>query len=324
MGGIPFKYDADVDLSNRESSHSLLVELTGPSKLVLDVGCHTGYLGKALVGQGCRVVGIEADVGAAAVAARAYEAVFAVNLDETDLAALLPGASFDVILFGDVLEHLKDPPRTLRQATALLARDGYVLASMPNIAHASVALALLRGEFQYQERGLLDSTHLRFFTLHSIETLLAQSGYRLDRVRRMQKDIHQTEIPVHPEDFPEAVVAFALQHPEARTYQFVVQAYPNSPSQRPAFLPSLAGKLVCPTSGAAFSPQDTLLLQVQELYKRERLLGRSLQETHLELRALGNKCDELEEQLRRYQNLPFMKTLRWLRRKILRLPEPAS
>ena len=321
MESSPFKYDLQLDLSQANNSHVLQLELTGQNKIVLDVGCATGYLGEALVRRGCRVVGVEADPAAAAAASRVYEAVFVADLDQVDLTATLAGARFDVVIFGDVLEHLKDPDRLLAQAQVLLAKDGYVVASIPNIAHASVSLALLRGEFRYQERGLLDSTHLRFFTLDSIRAMFERAGYTLTAVHRSERGPFDTEVGIKPGDFPQQVVDWALQHTEARTYQFVVQARPRSSPAAPASLPRFDAKVVSVTPRGTTPLQDNLLRQMQSFYEQER--ERVRYETQLEQKrvALEQKAGDLERRLRRYQNLPFMRTARWLRRKLLRLPE---
>jgi len=89
-------------------------------------------------------------------------------------------------MFIDVLEHVRRPDLVLRQAHALIAANGLLIASIPNIAHISQRVALARGEFEYQDRGLLDRTHLRFFTRASIEQLFDDAGFT---IREMQHTI---------------------------------------------------------------------------------------------------------------------------------------
>src|SRR5207248_2616993 len=93
------------------------------------------------------------------------------DAEELDLETELGGERFDAILFADVLEHLRDPAALLKRVRPLVAENGVVIASIPNVAHASVRLALLGGSFRYREWGLLDETHLRFFTRHGVEDL---------------------------------------------------------------------------------------------------------------------------------------------------------
>jgi SAM-dependent methyltransferase len=190
---------------------------------VLEFGCATGYMTEVLKDRlGCTVVGIEIDPGAAALAEEHAERVIVGDAEKIDYAAELAGEEFDVVIFADVLEHLKEPADVLRRVRPFIAEDGVVIASIPNIAHASVRLALLGGEFRYREWGLLDDTHLRFFTRASIQDLFEESGYVVTHWLRQRLDVGETEIKV-PE-VPEAVREWLASDPEATTYQFVLRA----------------------------------------------------------------------------------------------------
>jgi SAM-dependent methyltransferase len=133
---------------------------------------------------------------------------------------------FDVVLAGDVLEHLVDPRRVLADARSLLAPGGYVVASVPNVAHVDVRMALLCGRFAYRETGLLDATHLRFFTHDTLLELFERAGLAVARVRRVRHAPFTTEIVVDPAEIPPDALRVALEDPEAETYQFVVVAVP--------------------------------------------------------------------------------------------------
>jgi GT2 family glycosyltransferase/2-polyprenyl-3-methyl-5-hydroxy-6-metoxy-1,4-benzoquinol methylase/glycosyltransferase involved in cell wall biosynthesis len=143
---------------------------------VLDVGCGAGLLGGALrYRRGVRVTGIEIDRVAAA---RAGEELDDVRLgDALDCMRSLPAATFDAIVFADVLEHLAAPEQALVQARRLLTPGGVVVASLPNVRHWSVLRQLLAGEFRYEAAGILDRTHLRFFTRASARRLFAEHGF---------------------------------------------------------------------------------------------------------------------------------------------------
>ena len=221
------RYDTDVDLSNRNNSHTLMVELVGGNKRVLDVGCATGYLAQALVERGCTVAGLEFDAEAAEEARPHLERLVIGDLEEIDLAEAFGDDRFDVIVFGDVLEHLKDPLPVLRSARKLLAAGGSVVASIPNIAHGSVRLALLAGRFDYQPLGLLDTTHIRFFTRSSVEDLFRDAGMVPIDVRRTTAGFFDTPVPVSEAEFPPEVVDAVLADPESATYQFVLRAVPD-------------------------------------------------------------------------------------------------
>lgn len=221
------RYDTDVDLSNRNNSHTLMVELVGGTKRVLDVGCATGYLARALADRGCTVSGVEFDADAAEEARPHLERLVTGDLETMDLAQEFGDDRFDVIVFGDVLEHLRNPLPVLRGAKALLADRGSVVASIPNIAHGSVRLALLAGRFDYQDLGLLDSTHVRFFTRSSVEDLFREAGLVPIDVRRTTAGFFDTPVPVKEAEFAPEVVDAVRADPESTTYQFVLRAVPD-------------------------------------------------------------------------------------------------
>lgn len=146
------------------------------AKRVLDVGCASGALGKEIKAKhpGTIVHGIErADAPLAAAQAnldRVFPADLEKGIPELD-------GPYDVIIFGDVLEHLVDPWNLLRALSAHLSPEGRVIASIPNLRYYKVVRDLvLKGRFTYRESGILDSTHLRFFTRHEMEKLFARAG----------------------------------------------------------------------------------------------------------------------------------------------------
>ena len=220
------KYDTDVHLSNENMSQTLLAQFIGGNRRVLDVGCATGYTAKVLRGLGCEVSGVEYDEAMAAQARPHLDRLEVGDVEQLDLVGLFGAGSFDAVVFGDVLEHLRDPVEVLRRCRPLLAAGGSVVASIPNVAHGSVRLALLHGRFDYTETGLLDRTHLRLFTRDAVLGLFADAGYVPVAVRRTRLGVFETEVPVREGDYPPGVVDAVLGDPEATTYQFVVQAVP--------------------------------------------------------------------------------------------------
>jgi 2-polyprenyl-3-methyl-5-hydroxy-6-metoxy-1,4-benzoquinol methylase/uncharacterized protein YbaR (Trm112 family) len=220
------KYDFAIDLS-ADTSQTRTIKLIGPGKRVLEFGCATGYVSRILTQQfGCLVTGIERNPEAADAARRACLRVICDDAETLDYETALGEERFDVVLFADVLEHFKDPRAVLRRIRNSLVADGYVVASIPNVAHAAVALELLRGNFDYRPYGLLDDAHLRFFNRRAIYELFESAGYVVSELDRLKADLGATELSVDPGAFPPEVVRFALQQDEATTYQFVVKAYP--------------------------------------------------------------------------------------------------
>lgn len=147
---------------------------------VLEIGCAGGELGRLLRTRGHHVTGIELVPEMAERARGQLDHVVTADV-ERDGFPFSP-ASFDVLIFADVLEHLLDPWRVLREAVEVLDDKGVVVASVPNVQNLDVVRRLLRGRWDYRERGILDFGHLRFFTLHSIRTLFAQAGLTVEHI----------------------------------------------------------------------------------------------------------------------------------------------
>lgn len=159
-------------------SHWWLIRRVPDGSRVLDCGCAAGYVAAALAERACRVDGIEIDAAAAALARGSCSRVYVGSLEDAEFISRLAGG-YDRIILGDVLEHLVDPAATLRMLAYLLASGGRMLISLPNVAHWSVRWSLLRGRFEYEDLGLLDRTHLRFFTFHSARDLVRDTGLRI-------------------------------------------------------------------------------------------------------------------------------------------------
>lgn len=221
------KYDTVVDPALENNSHNYMLQLVGTTKRVLDVGCASGYLAQALVERGCTVSGVEYDAAAAEEARPHLQQLVVGDLEQLDLVAELGRGEFDVVVFGDVLEHLRDPLPVLRQARDLLAPGGYVVISIPNVAHGAVRLQLLQGRFDYRPTGLLDSTHIRFFTRDNLRALLHDAGFAATDFLRTTAGLFETELGVTADQVPPEVVAQVLEDPDATTYQFVVRAVPD-------------------------------------------------------------------------------------------------
>lgn len=158
-----------------------------PSPLrILDVGTASGYLGALLKQKHHSLVGVESVESLAAQARCHYD-----QFHETDIETFtFPyREEFDCILFADVLEHLRDPQAVLERAVPCLKPGGAMIISVPNIANLVIRLSLLLGQFEYAERGILDRTHLRFYTLSSLLRMLRQCGLEA-------ADVVATPIPV--------------------------------------------------------------------------------------------------------------------------------
>jgi len=218
------RYDFDgIDLDSG-SVHADVVQLVPEGSRVMELGPATGYMTRVFAERGCTVVGIELDPNMAEQARGFCERLIVGDLDVLDLKAELGDERFDVIVAADVIEHLKDPLAALRKLKPFLAPEGHFVISVPNVAHGSIRLALLSGRFDYQEKGLLDSTHLRFFTRETLAKLLDEAELGVVDLHRHEVDFDVSEV-----EFDDDVAAPGLrreleQDQDARTYQFVVKA----------------------------------------------------------------------------------------------------
>lgn len=176
-------YDFDLRLDDPVNAHALQFSLIPAGAIVLDVGCGTGIIGRALQSKKqCVVDGVDSDPAALNVAAAHLRQVAATDLEKPGWAESLKAQGFsnyDAILFGDVLEHTREPVAILKQCRQLLAPHGRVIVSVPNVAYIIVRLRMLLGKFDYEESGILDRTHLRFFTLKSARQLFADAGLQI-------------------------------------------------------------------------------------------------------------------------------------------------
>ncbi len=219
------QYECVIDLGS-DNTHAKVIEMVGEGRRVLELGPATGYMSAALRQRGCTVTGVELDASMAAQAARFCERVIVGDLDTLDLADELGEDRFDVIVAADVLEHLRDPLRALRTLSAFLRPEGYFVVSLPNVAHASVRLALLEGKFTYRRLGLLDSTHLRFFTRESMEAMFDEVGLAVVEMHRQELDVEASEVAFDTSAVPDELMDALRRDVDARTYQFIFKALP--------------------------------------------------------------------------------------------------
>jgi 2-polyprenyl-3-methyl-5-hydroxy-6-metoxy-1,4-benzoquinol methylase len=152
-----------------------LSKATKPSR-ILDIGAAEGYLGALFKQQGHYVVGVESDLRLVEQARAHYDALHTVDVENFDFPYR---GEFDYILLADVLEHLRNPVEILRRVSQCLRPSGQLIISLPNVAHVFVRLSLMFGRFEYQDRGILDRTHLRFFTLASLREMMDQASCRI-------------------------------------------------------------------------------------------------------------------------------------------------
>ncbi|OFA16194.1 hypothetical protein A4U49_08680 [Acidithiobacillus ferrivorans] len=296
MSETPHLYERPPLDPDGSDSLACIARRIDPGSRVLDLGCAVGVLGRYLVtAKGCIVDGVESVPAAAAIARQTYHEVVEVDLEIADLRICFPDGAYDVIVCADVLEHLVDPGRVLDQLPALLASQGQILVSIPNVSHLGILLELLAGDFRYGPEGLLDATHLRFFTGRSFQRLLTDHGLAGEIVDRVILDVQESEFRNRlPEPWSPSLMAELGRRPESSTYQFIVAARPAAAGASP--LPSVAAapfpgpgftiKLYAAGLGEAFSESHSTHLRLPLGVERQTVIlpvpGRSMQRLRLD------------------------------------------
>jgi len=228
--GYAFKADP-------HSSHALILAWLGEGRRrrVLDVGAADGLLARWLAERGWRVTGIERDAALAEAGAAHCETVIAADLNR-GLPELTDG--FEAIVYGDILEHLVDPLGVLAGLNRFLVPGGVVVVSIPNVAHLWIRLSLLAGRFEYADRGILDRTHLRFFTERSLRALLREARLRVERWTATPVPLPQVVPPawrgVWLDRVHDASAAVARRLPRLLGYQFVALGRPEGTTGGPS------------------------------------------------------------------------------------------
>jgi len=218
-----------IDLESQDSLSKVASQIPQGST-VLDLGCAVGALGQYLSQhKGCIVDGVEANSEAAALARPYYRDVFEIDLEESKLTDELMERNYDVIVCADVLEHLRDPGALLKTLADHLGPKGNFLISIPNAGYIGVITELLDGEFRYRDEGILDATHLRFFTRQSLLRMLEESGLVGEIIDTTTLDLPQSEFGderhQHINEHLQTMVAF---QPDYVTYQFIAIAHPRT------------------------------------------------------------------------------------------------
>jgi O-antigen biosynthesis protein len=229
-----YPLQANIEEESLDENNSLkkILRFVGENKRVIDFGCATGYLAKLLHKKGCIVTGVEINPEAAILAREHCEDVIVADLDFTSITEIFPLQKFDVAVFGDVLEHLRNPWKVLEETKHILNKNGFVVASIPNIAHGRVRLALLQGKFEYSDLGILDNTHLRFFTRKTIEDLFEKSGYILTKIDFTKVSFVENNplIPkVNMQDINNQIIAQLSKDENSEVLQFIVSGLPVTP-----------------------------------------------------------------------------------------------
>lgn len=213
------KYDTEIEL-NKKSSLTYTISRIAFNSTVLEFGPATGYMTRYLKEQrGCRVSIIEIDREAYDTARNYAEDGMCCDAEQMEWLEYFKDKKFDYITFSDVLEHLREPEKVLRASQDLLCDNGKIITSIPNIAHNAVLIDLYNNKFQYRKTGILDNTHLRFFTHDSMKALFHECGLRVVDEDAVVFDLEYVGFGNAEKDVPENF----WKEIEDRKYGFVNQ-----------------------------------------------------------------------------------------------------
>lgn len=218
-----YEYTFDTDSNTAAAA---VVRFVGHAKRVLDLGAGPGSITGVLATQsGCRITALELDLAAIEKLEPICERVYHCDLNDPSWTSTLElEDDFEVLVAADVLEHLLDPWGTLRAMKELLEPDGYVVVSLPHVGHNAVLACILCEDFDYQDYGLLDKTHLRFFGLKNIQDLFESAGFSIVDAEFVVMPPEETELAVRWKHLPKSSKEFLAFNAFGSVYQVVVKA----------------------------------------------------------------------------------------------------
>ncbi|MDF1584481.1 MAG: glycosyltransferase [Methyloprofundus sp.] len=291
------KYQFTLDATQMNDSHMGLAVRIKPLQRVLELGCSSGYLSQFLKEElACHVVGVDIDSGVIQQAAAFCAQAIVADLDNDSWLAELAGQQFDVVLCADVLEHLKNPVALLASLKPFLHADSRLLVSVPNIAHASIRLELLQGHFDYEPLGLLDDTHLHFYSRDGLVAMLMQAGYVCCDIQYSIHDLADEAIDLHLANagLVASELTYELLHaPDAVAYQFVVEARPAQ-QELLAHLPKALSPKPLVSSGVFYGEKQEKIVHLEQQLAVEREHNKHHE---LHIMQLKEKMTLLEQQL---------------------------
>ena len=221
------KYQFSINIKDLNNAHTRCINFIDNNSTVLDVGCASGVIGEYLSKEKkCTLIGIDNDDKQLFVAdsKKCYKKLFNMNLNKIDNEINEYVNYFDYILLADVLEHLYDPAELLEKLKPYLkSNNSYFIMSIPNISHGVIKLKLLHNKFEYTSAGLLDDTHIRFFTLSSIIELLNNLNLQIINLERIYNNIDTTFQKIRIKDFPKTIQKYVKKDFDSHVYQYIIK-----------------------------------------------------------------------------------------------------
>lgn len=159
-----------------------IIKIVGENKIVLEIGSSTGYMTKVFLDNGCHVDVVEKNSQVLRKLPKGIRKVFNISIEDEKIKLLL-SKDYDFIIMADVLEHLADPQKSLKILHKIANKNTKLIISLPNIASWVMRKQLFfKGDFEYQDSGILDRTHLHFYTVSTLPKLLSENGWSVERL----------------------------------------------------------------------------------------------------------------------------------------------
>jgi 2-polyprenyl-3-methyl-5-hydroxy-6-metoxy-1,4-benzoquinol methylase len=280
-----------------------VLDFVGAEKRVLELGCTTGSLAHDLHLKGCQTVAVTDDRAVASQIAPHCERVIVGDLDRLDLSGELSEDRFDVVVAPDVLGRLKEPESILRIAKGALKPGGSLIVSVQNVAHGSVRLALWCGQFPYDDRGVLNRAHLRFFTRDTLIRMLEETGFAVGRIESSERPILDSDVPPGISSLPAGLLESLQQDPQAQIDRFVLVAHPIPLAGLQWVQHCLRESAEQTETATAEAAQlrrivDAMETQIASLYRRAEHLAQREAETRAELLSAHDELARQSEDFR--------------------------
>lgn len=211
----------DAILSDPAHPLSCIAELVQDGNKILDIGAGSGVLGRVLARKGLNLVvdGVEPNAFAANLARRYYRNTYVGLVQE--FYDQISAVQYDFIILADVIEHMPNPQEVLSDLLKHLSPKTKLIISVPNVAFGSVRLALMNGNFDYVDSGLLERTHLRFFTKTSLNHFFSIVGLKVERAFSLERSFYRTEFNRHHLSASIFTILKLAVSDDARAYQYL-------------------------------------------------------------------------------------------------------
>lgn len=282
--GVKMKYDYSFNI-NADTAPSYIARRINKNSKVLEFGTAHGILTKYLKEElNCTIYGVEIDEECAEIA-REYTDKFHVgDIECFNWVSEFSGEKFDYIIFSDVLEHLYNPHDVLLKAKELMKEDGLILLSLPNVSHNSIVIELLDDSFDYRRTGLLDNTHIRFFTEKSIKKFVKNTGLNISYETGVYIQPSLTEFKKEYSSVTKGVSDFLRKRTYGEVYQFVLELSNNECDSIVNFNKKYSGRLSF-NVGNGFNEKDVVNIKsdYNDSFSFELENSKKINEVHIYL-----------------------------------------